>query len=333
MRSRGDSLLLHGEENEGDGTEHSGRNRSGTAEKRSYRGYMRAKAHQERASLEKRRSVAFTRAIGTDRCRARGDIDALEAAIIGSSGSKDEEGASRKRQDEAVIRYTADHDISSYNGESLERARVSRNKSEHQMLPPMPRLQSKTSDISRPTGIWLACRTGDLKKVRTFLKRGEFSANDVSRTLGYKTPLLVAASHGYADIIQLLLDHGADPNFRDSEERTAAMLAAKYGQVRVLVLLLNLRDVDVNCVDAKGESALIHAVIGSHEKCVESILKFKNVDTSLTSTGGEYFMMSALDIANERQDGDIIALLRSAGKDRRRRLSKKGVELLSVAHK
>lgn len=56
----------------------------------------------------------------------------------------------------------------------------------------------------------VACALGDDRRVRQLLDRDRALANDQD-TCGH-SPLFSAASQGYTDIVQLLLDHGADPN-------------------------------------------------------------------------------------------------------------------------
>ena len=56
----------------------------------------------------------------------------------------------------------------------------------------------------------VACVLGDERRVRELLARDRNAANDQD-TCGF-SPLFSAAGQGYTDIVQLLLDHGADPN-------------------------------------------------------------------------------------------------------------------------
>ena len=56
----------------------------------------------------------------------------------------------------------------------------------------------------------VACALGDDRRVRELLSRDRKLANDQD-TCGH-SPLFSAAGQGYTDIVQLLLDHGADPN-------------------------------------------------------------------------------------------------------------------------
>ena len=56
----------------------------------------------------------------------------------------------------------------------------------------------------------VACALGDERRVRELLARDRNLAGDQD-TCGF-SPLFSAAGQGYTDIVQLLLDHGADPN-------------------------------------------------------------------------------------------------------------------------
>ena len=60
---------------------------------------------------------------------------------------------------------------------------------------------------------------------------------DAQTALGW-TPLHDAAMEGHLEVIQLLLDHGADVNAREGHCWTALHLAASNGHVQVVEVLL-----------------------------------------------------------------------------------------------
>jgi len=57
------------------------------------------------------------------------------------------------------------------------------------------------------------------------------------RTVSGKTPLMAAAYKGYTDIVQILLDAGADVTVKDRSGDTAARMAARGGFSRTVDLL------------------------------------------------------------------------------------------------
>jgi ankyrin repeat protein len=90
-------------------------------------------------------------------------------------------------------------------------------------------LKARGAYIDLPT----ACHTGDIERVRELLRRDPSLANKVGEHEGYYlgagAPLSNAAAVGRMDIVQLLLDHGADPNL--PEEQYAPKGKALYSAV------------------------------------------------------------------------------------------------------
>ena len=67
--------------------------------------------------------------------------------------------------------------------------------------------------------------------------------------------LITSARNGHSNILQGLLDRGADVNAKDSGGNTALIWAAWYGCVDVVRLLLD-NGADVNVKNNFGDSAL-----------------------------------------------------------------------------
>ena len=93
----------------------------------------------------------------------------------------------------------------------------------------MAHLKARGAVIDLPT----ACHTGDIDRVREMLRRDPSLANKLGEYEGYYlgagAPLSNAAAVGRIDIVQLLLDHGADPNL--PEEQVAPKGKALYSAV------------------------------------------------------------------------------------------------------
>lgn len=88
---------------------------------------------------------------------------------------------------------------------------------------------------------------------------------DISEEYG-KSPILVAASNGHKEVVQLLLDNGADPNQVDQFGRTPLQEAADSWEGEELVKLLLDKGAEIDRADKIGTTTLIMAtVVGSHD--------------------------------------------------------------------
>jgi ankyrin repeat protein len=105
----------------------------------------------------------------------------------------------------------------------------------------MAHLKARGAFIDLPT----ACHTGDIERVRELLQQDPSLANKVGAHEGYYlgagAPLSNAAAAGRVDIVQLLLDHGADPNLPEEQfaPKGKALYSAVYhGHYEIAKLLL-----------------------------------------------------------------------------------------------
>jgi len=105
----------------------------------------------------------------------------------------------------------------------------------------MAHLEARGALIDLPT----ACHTGDIDRVRELLRQDSSLANTVGEHEGYYlgagAPLSNAAAVGRLDIVQLLLDHGADPNLPEEQiaPKGKALYSAVYnGHYEIAKLLL-----------------------------------------------------------------------------------------------
>ncbi|TRY77840.1 hypothetical protein TCAL_06805 [Tigriopus californicus] len=93
-----------------------------------------------------------------------------------------------------------------------------------------------------------------------------FSMGDVNvrATQHGQTALMLAVSHGRADMVQLLVEAGADINIRDEDGSTALMCAAEHGHMEIVKFLLHQPDTNVLAKDNDGLTALAVAMEAGH---------------------------------------------------------------------
>ncbi|KAF4969079.1 hypothetical protein FZEAL_10300 [Fusarium zealandicum] len=150
---------------------------------------------------------------------------------------------------------------------------------------PYPGLSEETSPFHT------ACESGFIDAIETFLD----VANSVNELVNfewgwYGTPLLQAALGGQPEVVQLLLDKGADPNYRLQSKinhgKTVIHAAAEGGNVKALEAILKaVEDPDLEVRDFKLRTPLFYACVEGREEMVEYLLE-KGVSTDVVLTTG-----------------------------------------------
>ncbi|KAJ5528924.1 hypothetical protein N7527_002317 [Penicillium freii] len=126
--------------------------------------------------------------------------------------------------------------------------------------------------------------------------------------------LLWATERGKPAPCSRLLTEGANPNIKDSHERTPLSWAAGNGHADVVSILLSTVRTDPNARDAPkptkwiGDSALIDAVAAGHVDTVNVLLDNEKVDPNEVSGG-----ITALAVAATYGRNGIMQLLVARG--------------------
>jgi bla regulator protein BlaR1 len=112
-------------------------------------------------------------------------------------------------------------------------------------------------DVANPldTALYQSAEQGRMNMVQTLLDSG---ANVNAVISGDGTPLIGAARAGHRDMVSYLLDRGADINLPSGGDGNPLIMAAREGHTDVVRLLLD-RGADVNRIVPGDENALINA--------------------------------------------------------------------------
>ncbi|KAL7003322.1 E3 ubiquitin-protein ligase xbat33 [Sarracenia purpurea var. burkii] len=167
-----------------------------------------------------------------------------------------------------------------------------------------------------------AARDGDLVEARMLLDCNPCLAK-YSTFGGLNSPLHFAAAKGHNEIVALLLDNGADVNFRNYCGQTALMQACRYGHWEVAQTLLLFKCNVTRADYLGGRTALHFASVNGHVRCIrlvvadfvpsapfEAISAQSNGDKSDASTNAKskYDQSALYRFVNKAADGGITAL-------------------------
>ncbi|XP_014344246.1 ankyrin repeat, SAM and basic leucine zipper domain-containing protein 1 [Latimeria chalumnae] len=182
-----------------------------------------------------------------------------------------------------------------------------------------------------------ALTSGDVHAVKELINAG---INVESRFQFGWTPLMYAANVAHLELIQILLDRGANasfakdqytvlmaactarapeekvvkcvelllsrnanPNVANSQQMTPLMFAARDGRTQVVILFV-AHGAEVNAQDLKGYTALTWAAHNGHKSTVLKLAEL-GADASLKTKDGK----TPADIANKKKHSELSALL------------------------
>lgn len=133
------------------------------------------------------------------------------------------------------------------------------------------------SGTSRDEELLRAAGAGQIDAIRTHVKQGA-TVNARTGPNGW-TPLLQAIQKGELDAVRTLLDLGADPNATSTDGTTPLMLAAGYGNLAALEVLVS-KGGNLRLRNRLGDSAIDYAMAGvmdldawSGASCQESAVR------------------------------------------------------------
>eukprot|EP01104_Vermistella_antarctica_P015491 TRINITY_DN5107_c0_g3_i2.p1 TRINITY_DN5107_c0_g3~~TRINITY_DN5107_c0_g3_i2.p1 ORF type:complete len:761 (-),score=145.34 TRINITY_DN5107_c0_g3_i2:342-2624(-) len=116
----------------------------------------------------------------------------------------------------------------------------------------------------------VASNTGDLPAVRRLVGRHRVNV-DSRHPEENCTPLIFASSEGYLEIVQCLVDNGANIKLTNNDGDSALMFAAQEGHLPV-IQYLNGRGANINLTNNEGSTALILAAQDGHLPVVQYLL-------------------------------------------------------------
>ena len=93
--------------------------------------------------------------------------------------------------------------------------------------------------------------------------------------------VVVAAMQGNRHVIKLLLDHGAALEATGTDGMTALLMACEYGRADVVQELVN-RGANVNASCARGFNALQYAEAGTYKSIAMKLREYQHISTKVS---------------------------------------------------
>ncbi len=140
---------------------------------------------------------------------------------------------------------------------------------------PDPQSRPEPNQSHSKSSLMHAAREGDVERVRDLIQTG---ANVDATAGGRYTALILACTYGHTNVVQALLDAGADVNQRvrgnqrDGLQRTALGAAAREGHRNVVKMLLDA-NVDVDGHGRGDASALMEACEREHQSVAKLLIE------------------------------------------------------------
>ena len=153
--------------------------------------------------------------------------------------------------------------------------------------------------------IFRAAKWNNIGRVREYLDSGA-DPDIIDRSYNNNTALIYASSEGHTEIVELLLDRGADINITNDLGSTALMEASRNNRTEIIRLLLD-RGADPNIRDDYGGTALISASIGNRRTDIVKMLLDNDADPNIQENyDGETALMQASYYGNTESVGLLL---------------------------
>ena len=173
-----------------------------------------------------------------------------------------------------------------------------------------------------------ACHTGDIERVRELLRQDPSLANKLGEHEGYYlgagAPLSNAAAVGRVDIVQLLLDHGADPNLPEEQiaPRGKALYSAVFhGHYEIAKLLLEHGAFPNPPVESSGDALWVSREFRPDKRMEHLLLSFgatpvpEHFDEDWSTRANNWLRISPLHQAAHKGDVAEAKKLLESGAD------------------
>ena len=158
------------------------------------------------------------------------------------------------------------------------------------------------------TSLILAAYCGHTETVRYLVCLPEVDVNH--RNNDNETALRRAADEGKTDVVQVLIDAGADIDTKNEDGSSPLHMASRSGALKVVKMLVKA-GARVNATDDFGDTCLILAAYSGHTETVRYLVGLPEVDVNHRNNNNK----TALRCAADEGKTDVVQVLIDAGAD------------------
>lgn len=128
-----------------------------------------------------------------------------------------------------------------------------------------------------------AAKSGNVGMLTAILDN--ISINIDNQYADRNTLLMIAAEKEQIEVVDALLDRGADANLQNDEGRTALHIAVGKNYVPIVTRLLEVPDIELNTTNNNGSTALLSGIISESTDAVDVLLTRTMIDRGLDING------------------------------------------------
>ena len=159
------------------------------------------------------------------------------------------------------------------------------------------------------TCLMLASHSGHTETVRFLAGLKDVDVNQVHEKDGF-TALHCAGQQGRGDVVEVLIDAGADIEAKNDVGRSPLLFASSSGHLDIVKMLVKA-GAGVCVTDNEGDTCLIFATYFGHTETVRYLVGLKDVDVNHADNNG----FAPLFVAVQEGHGDVVQVLIAAGAD------------------
>ncbi|KAI3387284.1 hypothetical protein SNEBB_003522 [Seison nebaliae] len=126
-------------------------------------------------------------------------------------------------------------------------------------------------ELAQAKALGHAIRKNNLNEVKHLLADGVLQLSNYVDMDTELTALQMAIVRGRKEIIEYLLENGANANAIDLDGKTALMVAAQMGNIDAMRVLLQSPGTEISLKDFKGQNVVYHSLMGETDRYNETI--------------------------------------------------------------